>query len=42
MDTGVDIDEVIRVAEWLETVLGRQLTGQLDRVGPFPDREPGT
>ena len=28
--------------EWLETVLGRQLTGQLYRVGPFRDREPGT
>jgi hypothetical protein len=34
--TGVDIDEVIRVAEWLEKILGRQLTGQLYRVGPFP------
>jgi hypothetical protein len=34
--TGVDIDEVIRVAEWLGTVLGRQLSGQLHRVGPFP------
>lgn len=38
METGVDIDEVIRVAEWLETILGRQLTGQLYRVGPFPPR----
>ena len=36
VDTGVDIDEVIRVAEWLEKILGRQLTGQLYRVGPFP------
>lgn len=36
VDTGVDIDGVIRVAEWLETILGRQLTGQLYRVGPFP------
>lgn len=42
VDTGVDIDEVIRVAEWLESVLGRQLTGQLYRVGPFPGREAGT
>ncbi|GAA4711844.1 hydroxymethylglutaryl-CoA lyase [Pseudonocardia yuanmonensis] len=36
VDTGVDIDEVIRVAEWLEKTLGRQLTGQLYRAGPFP------
>jgi hydroxymethylglutaryl-CoA lyase/(R)-citramalyl-CoA lyase len=36
--TGVDIDEVIHVAEWLETILGRQLTGQLYRAGPFPTR----
>jgi hydroxymethylglutaryl-CoA lyase/(R)-citramalyl-CoA lyase len=36
VDTGVDIDEVVRVAEWLESILGRQLTGQLYRVGPFP------
>lgn len=36
VDTGVDIDEVIRVAEWLEKTLDRQLTGQLYRAGPFP------
>ncbi|MBP2365606.1 hydroxymethylglutaryl-CoA lyase [Pseudonocardia parietis] len=36
VDTGVDLDEVIRVAEWLETVLGRQLPGQLYRAGSFP------
>jgi hypothetical protein len=36
VDTGVDIDEVIRVAEWLESILGRRLTGQLYRVGAFP------
>jgi hydroxymethylglutaryl-CoA lyase/(R)-citramalyl-CoA lyase len=36
VDTGVDIDEVIHVAEWLESILGRRLTGQLYRVGPFP------
>lgn len=42
VDTGVDIDEVIRVAEWLEKILGRQLSGQLYRVGPFPGRDSGT
>ena len=36
VDTGIDLDEVIRVAEWLETVLGRQLPGQLYRAGSFP------
>jgi hydroxymethylglutaryl-CoA lyase/(R)-citramalyl-CoA lyase len=38
VDTGIDIDEVIRVAEWLEKLLGRQLSGQLYRAGPFPPR----
>lgn len=38
METGVDIDKVIRVAEWLETVLGRRLAGQLYRAGRFPAR----
>lgn len=36
VETGVDIDEVIRVAEWLEKTLGRTLPGQLYRVGPVP------
>lgn len=36
VDTGVDLDQVIHVAEWLETVLSRQLPGQLYRAGPFP------
>ncbi|ODU05204.1 MAG: hypothetical protein ABS81_08295 [Pseudonocardia sp. SCN 72-86] len=26
----------VHVAEWLESILGRRLTGQLYRVGPFP------
>lgn len=40
VDTGVDLDAVIRVAEWLETVLGRQLSGQLYRAGSFPPGPP--
>jgi hydroxymethylglutaryl-CoA lyase/(R)-citramalyl-CoA lyase len=36
VETGVDLDEVMRVAEWLETVLGRRLPGQLYRAGRFP------
>ncbi|GAB2961750.1 hydroxymethylglutaryl-CoA lyase [Amycolatopsis acidiphila] len=38
IDVGVDIDRVMRVAEWLETVLGRRLPGQLYRAGRFPGR----
>jgi isopropylmalate/homocitrate/citramalate synthase len=36
VDTGVDLDEAIRAAEWLQTVLGRQLPGQVYRVSAFP------
>jgi len=36
IDTGVDLDGLIRVSEWLEGVLGRRLEGQLYRAGPFP------
>jgi isopropylmalate/homocitrate/citramalate synthase len=34
--TGVDLDELIRVAEWLEGVLGRPLPGRVYRAGTFP------
>jgi isopropylmalate/homocitrate/citramalate synthase len=40
VDTGADLDEIIRVAEWLEKVLGRQLPGQVYRAGPAPPRLP--
>jgi isopropylmalate/homocitrate/citramalate synthase len=33
VETGVDIDALIGVAEWLEGVLGRQLPGQVYRAG---------
>ena len=36
VETGVDLDALIQVAEWLEDVLGRELEGQLYRAGPFP------
>jgi hydroxymethylglutaryl-CoA lyase/(R)-citramalyl-CoA lyase len=36
IDTGIDLDELIRVAEWLEQLLGRTLPGQVYRAGPFP------
>lgn len=34
-ETGVDLDALIAVSEWLEDVLGRQLPGQLYRAGSF-------
>jgi isopropylmalate/homocitrate/citramalate synthase len=36
IETGVDLDGLIHVSEWLEGVLGRRLEGQLYRAGPFP------
>ena len=34
--TGVDLDALIAISEWLEGVLGRPLEGQLYRAGRFP------
>jgi hydroxymethylglutaryl-CoA lyase/(R)-citramalyl-CoA lyase len=36
VETGVDLDAVIAISEWLEAVLGRPLEGQLYRAGRFP------
>jgi isopropylmalate/homocitrate/citramalate synthase len=35
VETGVDLDELIGVSEWLEGVLGRELPGQVYRAGAF-------
>lgn len=35
IETGIDLDALIEVAEWLEGVLGRQLEGQVYRAGSF-------
>lgn len=35
VETGIDLGELIAVAEWLEGVLGRQLEGQVYRAGAF-------
>jgi len=35
VETGVDLDALIHVAEWLEGLLGRQLPGQVYRAGAF-------
>ena len=36
VDTGVDLDALVRVSEWLEGVLGRTLEGYVYRAGPWP------
>ena len=35
IDTGVDLDALIAISEWLEGVLGRRLEGYVYRAGPF-------
>jgi isopropylmalate/homocitrate/citramalate synthase len=35
VETGVDLDELIAVSEWLEGMLGRRLEGQVYRAGTF-------
>jgi hydroxymethylglutaryl-CoA lyase/(R)-citramalyl-CoA lyase len=35
IETGIDLDALIEVAEWLEGVLGRQLPGYVYRAGAF-------
>jgi isopropylmalate/homocitrate/citramalate synthase len=34
--TGVDLDALLAVSEWLESLLGRKLEGYLYRAGPWP------
>jgi isopropylmalate/homocitrate/citramalate synthase len=36
VETGVDLDALIAISEWLEGVLGRPLEGQLYRAGRWP------
>ena len=35
VETGVDLDALIRVAEWLSKTLGRELPGLVQRAGNF-------
>jgi isopropylmalate/homocitrate/citramalate synthase len=35
VETGVDLDALIAISQWLEELLGRQLDGYLYRAGPF-------
>ena len=41
IETGVELDALVQVSEWLESVLGRRLEGQVYRAGPFPPATPG-
>jgi len=36
VETGVDLGALVAISEWLATVLGRPLEGQLYRAGIFP------
>jgi isopropylmalate/homocitrate/citramalate synthase len=36
VETGVDLDALIAVAEWLAGVLGHELPGLVHRAGSFP------
>jgi hydroxymethylglutaryl-CoA lyase/(R)-citramalyl-CoA lyase len=38
VDTGVDLEALVAVSEWLEELLGRQLEGYVYRAGPFTAR----
>jgi isopropylmalate/homocitrate/citramalate synthase len=38
IETGVELDALIHVSEWLERLLGRRLEGQVYRAGPTPVR----
>ena len=35
IETGIDLDALIAIAEWLEGILGRELPGQVYRAGTF-------
>jgi hydroxymethylglutaryl-CoA lyase/(R)-citramalyl-CoA lyase len=38
VETGVDLDALVGVSEWLEGILGRRLEGYVYRAGPWPPR----
>ena len=39
VETGVDLDALVGVSQWLEGVLGRTLEGYVYRAGSWPPRE---
>jgi isopropylmalate/homocitrate/citramalate synthase len=36
VETGIDLDALVSVSEWLESLLGRRLEGYVYRAGPWP------
>ena len=36
VETGIDLDTLVRTAEWLQTTLGRSVPGMLVKAGVFP------
>jgi isopropylmalate/homocitrate/citramalate synthase len=36
IETGIDLDALVAVSQWLEEVLGRQLEGYVYRTGAWP------
>ena len=36
IETGIDLDALVSISEWLESLLGRRLEGYLYRAGPWP------
>jgi isopropylmalate/homocitrate/citramalate synthase len=40
VETGVDLDALVAVSEWLEQLLGRTLEGYVYRAGPWPPPAP--
>jgi hydroxymethylglutaryl-CoA lyase/(R)-citramalyl-CoA lyase len=36
VETGIDVDALVGISEWLEGVLGRRLEGYVYRAGPWP------
>ena len=41
VDTGLDLDDLIRASRWLAERLGRPIPSNLAKAGPFPRREIG-
>ena len=35
VETGIDLDELIKVAEWLSQTMGKELPGLVQRAGNF-------
>jgi hydroxymethylglutaryl-CoA lyase len=38
VETGVELDALVGISQWLEGLLGRTLEGYVHRAGPWPPR----